>query len=85
MRPNQVEFAARIMKVGKRIAMTIVICIPVIILFAYLTRNVITSNVLQVVCFMFIMGTAVFVEELVARKKEKNRKEVEIEKRDVFR
>ena len=60
-----------IMKVAKRISLTIACCIPFVIVFGYLTRKVITTNALQVVCFMLIMGVAVAVEEVIARRKEK--------------
>ena len=72
-------------KVAKRIAITILCCVPVLIVFAYLTRKVITADWLQVLCFMLIMGGVVAVVEVIARRKEK-RKEQEIEtKSDVFR
>ena len=72
-------------KVAKRIAITILCCIPALILFGYFTRNVITSDVVQVLCFMLIMGIAVAIVEVIARAKEKA-KEQEIEtKKDVFR
>ena len=79
------EAVKNIMKVAKRIAITILCCVPVIVIFGYLTRNVITSDALQILCFTLIMGIAVAVVEIVARKKEK-RKAEEIEtKRDVFK
>ena len=52
-------------KVAKRIAITILISIPFLIAFAYLTRKIITSNGLQILCFVLIMGVFVLVEELV--------------------
>ena len=73
------------MKVAKRIAITILCCIPVLGVFGYLTRNVITSDAVQIICFMLIMGTAVAIVEVVARKKEKQRKEKVSTKRDVFK
>ena len=72
-------------KVAKRIAITILCCIPVLIVFAYLTRKVITADWLQILCFMLIMGVAVAVVEVVARTKEKRQKEEIETKRDVFR
>ena len=72
-------------KVVKRIAITILCCIPVMIIFAYLTRKVITSNVVQILCFMFIMGTAVAIVEVVARAKEKQKAEEIETKKDVFK
>ena len=79
------EAYKNMMKVAKRIAITILCCVPIIIIFGYLTRNVITSNTLQILCFTLIMGVAVTIVEVIARAKE-NKKEQEIEtKRDVFK
>lgn len=72
-------------KVAKRIAITILCCIPVLIVFGYLTRKVITSDVLQVLCFMLIMAMAVTAVEIIARTKEKKQKEEIETKRDVFK
>ena len=79
------EIYRNIMKVGKRIALTILCCVPIMIVFGYLTRNIITSNALQIVCFMLIMGVAVAIVEVVARAKEKKQKEEIETKRDVFK
>ncbi len=79
------EAYKNIMKVAKRIAITILCCIPVIIIFGYLTRNIITSDALQIVCFTLIMGVAVAVEEVIVRAKEKRQKEEVETKRDVFK
>ena len=75
----------RAFKVAKRIAITMVCCVPIMIIFGYLTRKVITSDVIQVLCFMAIMGVAVAVEEFVVRRKEKKQKEEIETKRDVFK
>ena len=74
-------------KVAKRIAITILCCIPALILFGYFTRNVIKSNALQIVCFMLIMGIAVAVVEVIARAKEKAKAEQDMvePKKDVFK
>ena len=72
-------------KVAKRIAITILCCIPAICIFAYLTRKVITSNAVQIVCFMAIMAVAVVAEELIVRAKEAKQKEEVETKRDVFK
>ena len=66
-------------KIAKRIAITILCCIPVLIIFAYLTRNIIKYNGVQILCFMLIMGVAVLIVEIVARRKEK----VKLENKDV--
>ncbi len=83
--PN--ENMQRAFKVAKRIAITILVSIPFLIAFAYLTRKVITSNALQIFCFVLIMGLFVLVEELVARCREKRKKnEPQVEnKTDVFK
>ena len=79
------EAYKNIMKVAKRIAITVLCCVPVMIIFGYLTRNVIKSNALQIVCFMLIMSVAVAVVEVIARAKEKKQKEEIETKRDVFK
>ena len=89
MRPirQQNETFKSAMKVAKRIAITILCCIPVMWIFGYLTRNIITSDALQVVCFMVIMGTAVAVEEVVARAVIKRKEALAMleNKKDVFK
>ena len=79
------EAYKNIMKVAKRIAITVLCCVPFIIVFAFLTRKVITSDALQIVCFMLIMGVAVAIVEVIARRKEKQQKEQIETKRDVFK
>ena len=77
----------RAKKLVKRISITILCCIPFILIFAYLTRNVITSDAAQIVCFIAIMGGAVAVVEPIARAREKKKAEqAQVEpKRDVFK
>ncbi len=72
-----------ILKAAKRIALTVVITLPFLIVFGYLTRKVITSNVLQIVCFTAILGFVVLVEELIAYRREKRK--TKIEHKDVFK
>ena len=81
---NRNEMYENGMKVAERIAITMLCCVPFLIIFAYLTRNVITSNGLQILCFVLIMGVVVLIEELIARRKKKNKVEVE-DKKDVFK
>lgn len=81
---NRNEMYENGMKVAKRIAITMLCCVPFLIIFAYLTKNVITSNGLQILCFVLIMGAVVLIEELIARRKKKNKVEVE-DKKDVFK
>ena len=75
------------MRVAKRIAITVLCCVPVMWIFGYLTRNIITSDALQIVCFIVIMGVAVAVEEVIARKIIKRKEAMaELEtKKDVFK
>ena len=73
------------MKVAKRIAITILCCVPVLVVFGYLTRKVITSDVVQIICFMAIMAVAVVCVEVIARAKESKQKEEVETKRDVFK
>ena len=84
---NNNETYKNMMKVAKRIAITILCCVPVMILFGYFTRNIITSNAVQIVCFMLIMGAAVAVEEVIVRAKEKRKAEQDMvePKKDVFK
>ena len=87
MRPvqNKQELMNGAMKVAKRIAITMIVCVPFLVIFSYLTRNFITTSTVRVICFMAIMGVAVLVEEIIARKREKAKAEAEVEKKDVFR
>ncbi len=75
------------MKVAKRVAITMLCCLPVLIVFAYLTRNIITSNFWQIFIFIVVMGVAVLIEELITRAKEKRKQAQEIlgTKKDVFK
>lgn len=87
MRREENPIYKNAMKVAKRIAITILCCIPVIVIFSYYTRNVIKSSVLQILCYMLIMGFAVLIEEIVVRNKEKQKKENAMfnDKKDVFK
>lgn len=75
------------MKVAKRIAITILCCLPFLVVFAYLTRNVITSNFWQIFIFIAVMAVAVLIEELIARAKQKRKQAEEMlsTKKDVFK
>ena len=85
MKQTQNDVYNKAFKVAKRIGITVLCCIPVLIAFGYLTRNVIKSNALQILCFTLIMGVAVLVVEVVARRKEKQQKEENQDKKDVFK
>ena len=88
MRVDRSESYRKALKIGKRIAITILICIPFLILFGYYTRNIITADWAQILIFMVIMGLAVTIEELVAKRKEQKKEAQEIlkePKEDVFK
>ena len=87
MRDNRNETYQNMMKTAKRIAIEILISLPVCLVFAYLTRNVITSDVLQIICFMVIMGVAVLIGELAYKRKQQKKQAQEIlnPKKDVFK
>ena len=87
MRDNRNEIYKNFMKVAKRVAITILCCIPICVLFGYFTRTVITSNVLQCVCFIAIMGIGVLIVEVVTRKREKKKQAQKLleTKKDVFK
>ena len=79
----QNEEVKKVMKVAKRIAITILCCLPFLGVFGYLTRNIITSDFLQILCFMIIMGGTVAIEEIIVRNKEK--RDEEDDSKDVFK
>ena len=87
MRDNRNESYQKMMKTAKRIAFEILISLPVCIIFAYLTRNLITSDALQIVCFIVIMGVAVLIGELAYKRKQQKKLAQEIlnPKKDVFK
>ncbi len=87
MRDNRNETYQKVMKTAKRIALEILISLPICIVFAYLTRNLITSDVLQIVCFMVIMAVAVLIGELAYKRKQQKKQAQEIlnPKKDVFK
>jgi len=87
MRDNRNEAYKAIMKNAKRIALEILISLPVCVIFAYLTRNVITSDFLQILCFIVIMGVAVLIGELAYKRKQQKKEAQEIlnPKKDVFK
>ena len=84
---QQNETYKKAMKVAKRIAITMICCLPVLLIFGYLTRNIITSDALQITCFIIIMGIAVAIVEVVARSREQKKAEqAQFEtKKDVFK
>ena len=82
---NREEGFKNIVKVAKRIAITILCCVPIMGVFSYFTRNIIKSDALQITCFVIIMGIAVAVVEVIARAKEKAKAEEVETKKDVFK
>ena len=87
MRDNRNETYKKMMKTAKRIALEIIISLPICIIFAYATRNLITSDFLQIVCFMVIMAVAVLIGELAHKRKQQKKEAQEIlnPKKDVFK
>ena len=87
MKNNNEEIAQSFMRVAKRIAITVLWTLPFLLIFAFLTRNYITSDALQIAIFVLIMGIAILIEELIVRAKEKRKKNSEIldNKTDVFK
>ena len=81
------EMFKRAKKLVKRVAITILCSIPIVLIFAYLTKNIITSDAGQIACYVVIMGTAVAIVEPIARAREKKKAEqAKVEpKRDVFK
>lgn len=84
---NNDEIVKSVMKVAKRIAITVLCTIPFLIIFAYLMRNIITSDWLQILSFLLIMIVVVAIEEIIVRAKEKRKQNSEIieNKTDVFK
>ena len=88
MQIDKNEYINGVKKVAKRMVITMFACIPVLILFGYFTRNIITNRALIILSFVLIMGVAILLEELISRRVEKKKaKEPTIEKskEDVFR
>ena len=87
MRDNRNDTYKNMMKVAKRIAIEILISLPICIIFAYLTKDIIKSDFLQIVCFMVIMSVAVVIGELIYKRKQKRKEAQELlhPKKDVFK
>lgn len=83
-RPNN-EIYQNLLKRTKRIALTIVCCIPVLIIFAYLTRYYINSRALKIICFMIIMAVAVAIVEVISSKRQKKQEAKKLFEKDVFK
>lgn len=84
MRPNN-DAVKRIYKRAKRIAITVLICLPFLIVLAYLLRNIVTHNWMQILMFTFILAVVVVVVELIFSKKEKDKQKQEVETKDVYK
>lgn len=87
MRNTQNETVQNAMKVAKRIAITMLCCLPFMLVFAYLLRNVLNKDIYQILFFMAFLAIVVVIEEIVSRKAEKRKKlKQEIEPtKDVFK
>ena len=77
------EFVKAVYKKAKRIAITVLICIPFLFVLAYLTRRVITQNWMQILMFVSILLVVVIVEELIYSSRQKRKQDVET--KDVFK
>ena len=71
------DLMKRIMKRGKRLVITILCCLPALILFGYFTRNIITSNIAQIAIYVTVMLVVVLIVETIAKRKEENKQEIE--------
>lgn len=87
MRNNKSEAYKQAIKIAKRMTITMLCCIPVLIVFAYLMRNIIKSDVVQIICFMVILALAIGIEELIynQRQKKKQAKQLLEKNKDVFK
>ena len=87
MRDNRNDTYKNMMKVARRIAIEILISLPICIIFAYLTRNVITHDALQIVCFMVIMAVAVLIGELINKRKQQKKQAEDLlnPKKDIYK
>ena len=87
MRRQNNDMYQNAMKTAKRIAITIICCVPIMIAFGYLTRNIITNDAVQITCFMIIMSVAVAIVELIAKRKAQKREAKKLlhEDKDVFK
>lgn len=87
MRNTQNETVQNAMKVAKRIAITMFCCLPFMLVFAYLLRNILNKDIYQILFFMAFLAIVVVIEEIVSRKAEKRKKlKQEIEPtKDVFK
>lgn len=87
MRTNKSEVYKQAIKIAKRITITMLCCVPVLIVFAYLMRNIIKSDVVQIICFMVILSLAIGIEELIYKQREKKRQAKQLleKNKDVFK
>lgn len=87
MGDNRSETFNRMLKTAKRIAIEILISLPVCVEFGYLTKDVITKDFLQILCYIGFMLVAVVVGELIYRYKQKKKlaQQIENPKRDVYK
>ena len=86
MRKQNNDMYQNAMKVAKRIAITIICCVPVMIAFGYLTHKHI-KGAWQIICFMLIMTVAVVIVELIAKRQAQKReaKKILYQDKDVFK
>ncbi len=85
MRKTQQDAYREVFKNAKRIALTVLCCLPVLIVFGYLTREIITNSAIQILIFVLFMGVVVLVEELVHWRIKKKKQTILTEEKDVFK
>ncbi len=87
MQIDKNEYLNNAKKVAKRITITMFACIPILVLFGYFTRNIITNRALIILSFVGIMGLAILLVEIIAKHKEKKKSKQPIieTNKDVFR
>lgn len=85
MRKTRQEAYREVLKNAKRIALTILCCLPVLIIFGYLTREIITNSAIQILIFVLFMGAVVLIEELIHWRNKKKKQANLTEEQDVFK
>ena len=87
LRDNNNIDVQNFMKVAKRIAITVVCCIPFLLVFSFLMRNKITASWANILIYLGVFLVAVGIEELIVRRREKLKAEKEKlgKSRDVFK
>ncbi len=74
-------------KVAKRISITVIACLPFLLVFSYLMRKKITASWAYILIYLAVFLIVVGIEELIVRHREKQKAERERlgKSRDVFK